>query len=233
MTFKAQRPLNAQPPIYLHHRPAARLWAVFFATLMLAACVTTPLPEPDAGPDSWERHRDRLSALQDWELRGKLGYRGPDTNGSAWLTWIQQAEHFDLTLTGPMGAGATRISGDAETAALSRGRDQIRASSASALTQEALGVSLPLEELLWWVRGLPAPGAPATTQLGEDQLLASLQQAGWQLQFDRYTSVAGLHLPSRISGTGTDNYQGLSFTLVINRWQPGAQPLDPQKLSEP
>lgn len=224
MTFKAQ---------YRHHdRPSLGSWAALFATLLLTACVTTPLPPPSEGPESWEQHRARVSALQEWELRGKLGYRGPDANGSAWLTWVQDAEHFDLTLTGPMGAGATRISGDAEIAVLSRGRNESRASSASALTHEVLGVSLPLDELLWWVRGLPSPDAPAATQLGDDDLLASLQQADWQLQFDRYTEVAGLHLPSRISGTGIAAYQGLHFTLVINHWQPNAQSLI-EKQGEP
>lgn len=207
-------------------------WAALLVTSLLTACVTPSLPPLVDEPASWEQHRDRVSALREWEMRGKLGYRGPDASGSAWLTWVQDAQHFDLTLTGPMGAGATRISGDAEAAVLSRGRDVSRASSASALTHEVLGISLPLEELLWWVRGLPAPDAPAATQLSESYLLASLQQAGWQLQFDRYTEIAGLHLPGRISGTGIDDYQGLRFTLVINHWQPNA-PSQNQKKDTP
>lgn len=185
--------------------------------LLLAAC-TTPQPgTPVTTPVEWEQHRLQITALQHWELRGKLGYRGPGANGSAWLTWQQDDDYFDLTLTGPMGAGATRISGNAQLAMLSRGRDEVRANSASALTREVLGVALPLEELLWWAKGLPAPGSQPTMRF-DGGLLIALEQAGWHLQFSRYVDVEGLHLPGRI--TGTDNHNGLSFTLVINQWQP-------------
>lgn len=195
------------------------MWATLLAALLLSACATNPLPRPDSGPANWGQHREQAGALQDWELRGKLGYRGPDANGSAWLNWLQRDDHFDLTFTGPMGAGATHISGDSSIAVLTRGREESRASTVSTLTREALGINLPLDELLWWVRGLPAPGQSASLQVGDDQLLASLRQAGWQLLFDRYTLVDGLYLPSRISGTGTGAYDGLGFTLVIHQWQ--------------
>lgn len=200
---------------------SCRAWLITaLLSLLLAACATPRPGSPVSTPVDWEDHRRQTAALQHWEVRGKLGYRGPEANGSAWLTWQQDEDHFDLTLTGPMGAGATRISGNTELAVLSRGRDETRASSPSALTRDALGVSLPLEELPWWVRGLPAPGQQPTMSFDDDRLLASLEQAGWHLQFSRYADVSGFHLPGRITGTGTGSHEGLSFTLVINQWHP-------------
>lgn len=190
------------------------------ALLLLAGCATPRLGPPVTSPVEWDSHRNQIAALEHWELRGKLGYRGPDANGSAWLTWLQDFESFDLTLSGPMGAGATRISGNPQLAVLQRGSDQARASSPSELTREVLGVRLPLEELPWWVRGLPAPDTPSTPSFGENHLLASLEQAGWQLAFSRYADVDGFHLPGRITGTGTGPHEGLSFTLVVNQWRP-------------
>lgn len=192
------------------------LAALLLAVLTVAGCASRgPAPETH----DWAPHQRDLQALRHWQLEGKLGYRSPDHNGSAFVRWQQRDEAFDLTLTGPFGAGATRISGDHQLAVLRQsGRDDIRAPTAAELTEWLLGWPLPVAEMVEWVKGVPAPaslqplmGFNATGQLER------LEQSGWTLQFDRFYPVGDLVLPGRIRGAQGD----VSFTLVIKEWLPG------------
>jgi outer membrane lipoprotein LolB len=56
-----------------------------------------------------------------------------------------------------------------------------------ALTRQALGWSLPLSLLQYWVRGQPAPGdTPSGIQRNSDNALLALTQNGWQVSIAYY-----------------------------------------------
>lgn len=46
-----------------------------------------------------------------FSLQGKIGVRTPQQSGSAFFTWIQQQDQFDIELTGILGVGKTQIQG--------------------------------------------------------------------------------------------------------------------------
>jgi Outer membrane lipoprotein involved in outer membrane biogenesis len=52
-----------------------------------------------------------VQAENQFQLQGKIGVRTPQQSGSAFFTWVQQQEEFDIELTGILGAGKTQISG--------------------------------------------------------------------------------------------------------------------------
>jgi outer membrane lipoprotein LolB len=185
-------------------------------SLVLAGCATRP-PAPETA--HWESHQRQLLALRHWQIEGKLGYRSPGQNGSAFVNWRQAEDAFDLSLTGPFGAGATRISGDDQLAVLQQqGRDEVRAPTAAELTESLFGWPLPVAQMVEWVKGVPAP--QPRQRLHNFNLtgqLDTLEQAGWQLRFDNYQQVGELVLPGRIRGNRDD----VSFTLVVRQWQVG------------
>ena len=192
------------------------LVALLLVLLLASGCATRP-----AAPEvvHWESHQRQLLALRHWQIEGKLGYRSPEQNGSAFVNWRQAEDAFDLALTGPFGAGATRISGDHQRAVLQQqGRDEIRAPTAAKLTEWLFGWPLPVEQMVDWVKGVPA-SEPRQYLHGFNLAgqLATLEQAGWQLQFDNYQQVDGLALPGRIRGTRGE----VTFTLVVRQWQVG------------
>jgi outer membrane lipoprotein LolB len=84
------------------------------------------------------------------------------------------------------------------------------------LLEEQLGWKLPVSNLAWWVRGLPAPDSKSRLTLDGDSRLASLEQDGWKVDYTTYTQQNGFWLPERIKLSGTD----LDVTLVIKIWQP-------------
>ncbi len=90
------------------------------------------------------------------------------------------------------------------------------AASAEDLLEQQVGWRLPVEHLLWWVRGLPAPDSPSRLQLNPDSQLARLAQSGWTVEYSRYQQINGVSLPQRLQLSGYD----MLLTLVITRWEP-------------
>ncbi len=175
--------------------------------LALSACTTPPTRPTAAIGDP--------ATLQDWRAEGKLGFRSPQKNGSAFVRWQQQNAAYELQLNGPFGAGSTVIQGDDSYAVLSQsGRDDLFAASGEELSEQLFGWPFPVTEMTYWIKGLAAPSSPATTTFDKAGLLTHLEQQGWQLEFSQYSAQGDWTLPGRIKGA-RDQY---SFILVIKQW---------------
>lgn len=187
--------------------------------MTLAACSNLHQRETlefGGDPAAWQAHRKSIEPVRDWVLQGKLGVRAPAESGSGTLYWLQQQDNYDIRLSGPLGRGATRIQGNSAGVILDiAGQAQTTAHSAEALLEQQIGWRLPVENLLWWVRGLPAPGSPSRLQLNPESLLARLAQAGWIIEYSRYQEIDGRRLPQRLQLSGHD----VLLTLVITRWE--------------
>ncbi|WP_299598851.1 lipoprotein insertase outer membrane protein LolB [uncultured Microbulbifer sp.] len=188
--------------------------------LTLAAC-SAQKPQPQQPPAQQPTQPQSAAAMQRWEAKGKLGVRSPKENGSANLIWQQANANYRIHLSGPLGAGATTISGSPSGVSLQKGSDPaVLASDPAQLTEQIMGWPLPVSEMFYWVRGLAAPGAVAGQQKDSRGLLQSLQQSGWQLNFSDYQSVGAFQLPSRIKAATTNAAGPVSVTVVIKEWSP-------------
>ena len=189
--------------------------------LTLAAC-SAQKPQPAQPTEPVVQQPSSAAALQRWEAKGKLGVRSPKENGSANLIWQQaNAANYRIHLSGPLGAGATSISGSPGGVSLQRGDEPaVFASNPAQLTEQIMGWPLPVSEMFYWVRGLAAPGAVSGQKKNSQGLLQSLQQAGWTLNFSGYQSVGPYKLPGKIKAN-TNNAAGpVSVTVVIKEWSP-------------
>jgi len=184
------------------------LWVLILLHGLLSACgiqQRSP-PAPSLGQEEsakWRQHYSRMLALTQWHVQGKIGYHGNQEAGSAWLDWQQQGDRFHLLLSGPFGAGTVAISGDSHEVTLRQpGHPDHIAASPAQLSIDVLGWELPIEELTYWIRGIPAPGASAQSRIfTEEVLLSSFQQAGWQLQLDKYRDTSAGRLPGKLRAT--------------------------------
>jgi outer membrane lipoprotein LolB len=188
--------------------------------LLLAGCAGLAPQESVEGPgnaEDWTAHKAQVSEIDGWQISGKIGIRAPQDSGSGTLFWLQRQDYFDIRLSGPLGRGATRLTGRPEAVALEvAGQGRFEAKSPEALVESQLGWQLPVSNLLWWVRGLPAPDSRSRVALDANGRLASLQQDGWDVQYLGYSEEDGYTLPSRIKLAGRD----LQITLVVKDWQP-------------
>ena len=193
--------------------PGRALALVTLPLLILAGCA----PQPLRPVDSWEEHLARVAALETWYLSGQLGVRLPDNSGSARLRWQQTQDDFRIDLSGPFGQGRTLIQGRPGAVTLQQGGEEpLQASSAEELLWLATEWQVPVEELRYWVRGIPSPEQPIQQlKRNREGLLAELQQGGWHLQYSNYTLVDNRwHLPRRIVA----QHEDARLTLVIHTW---------------
>lgn len=199
-----------------------RLTHFFFASglLVLSGCSLFTSQEAVQGQGNsaqWQAHKQQIAAIDGWQISGKMGIRAPSDSGSATLFWLQRQDYFDIRLSGPLGSGAARLSGHPDEVLLDiANQGQFRANSPEDLLEARLGWRLPISNLFWWVRGLPAPNSKSRVTLDGNSHLAQLEQDGWQIDYLGYSEQAGYNLPERIKLKGAD----LQITLVIKDWQP-------------
>lgn len=169
-------------------------------------------------------HRDAVLAKTDWQLDGRLNVRQPNQSDTVNLNWTQQAQNFDITLSSTvLGLGTTRVSGNDSGLVLAKaGEVPVTLPNLQALTHDYLNFEFPAANLLYWVRGLPVPGAAATTGFDSNNLLVTLTQRDtsgrrWQLTYDRYAVVDGFPMPGRIRLAADD----LQLTFLVREWRFG------------
>ena len=197
-----------------------RLATLLVFLAVLAGCAAQQpreLMEGLGNPAQWQAHKVQISQIDGWQITGKMGLKTPGESGSATVQWLQRQSYFDIRLSGPLGQGASRLTGRpgaTELEVANQGR--FSADSPEALLQEQLGWQLPVTHLLWWVRGLPEPDSRSQLILDADSRLARLTQEEWRVDYLGYLEQDGFALPSRLKLYGPD----LEITLVIKDWRP-------------
>ena len=181
----------------------------------LTGCTAVAPIDTHGKPDrALQQH---LTALQHWNISGKLAVRSPNASESARMQWQQHGTRFDIHLSGPAGLKATRIHGTPDDVNFEQGEQQLHADSVAAVSQQLMGWSLPADKLVWWLRGLPAPDSRAQSMgYTNDGWLTTLTQDGWQIRFsDPQQPRPNVTLPGRIEA----NHGDTRITLIIKTWQ--------------
>lgn len=201
----------------LQYAPALRL-ALVCIGLWLTGCATAPAPLPDS---PWLQRSQRLGALDDWSATGKIALRNGEQSESASLSWEQRQSDTTVQLSGPLGLQATELRSDGRTLAVSQG-ESLRLfdlSTPDVMAQET-GWDLPLAALPHWLKGIPAPTPPPDVLDIADDLLQTLQQAGWRIRYERYQQVGVYFLPTRL----TLESGATRAKVIIQHWRAGREP---------
>lgn len=204
-----------------------RLLAAFLLVQLLAACASQPLPEPDvdATPapspateaERWEEQWRRNSALEDWEVRGKVGYALPDDAGSASLRWRQDGEDSKLRLAGPLGANSLTLRSDGALIRLKRdGIERSYPADAAPWLGDGRLLPIPVDAIQHWLRGIPDPGSSVTQLQTRAGLLRELTQDGWIIAFESYETDGDFTLPARLVVSAPDIE--LRLTVLLREW---------------
>ncbi|MCM0611122.1 outer membrane lipoprotein LolB [Marinobacter sediminum] len=205
-------------------RKQLRLWFLLSLITFLGACTTIqlePLPEgmTDQPPAGWADRTAQLSRFDHWRLMGKLAVRQPSDSGTALINhWIQSGEAYDLALSSSLlGIGSTTLKGVPGFIELTMpSGDTYRSGEPEALVEAATGWQLPLNHLVWWIRGLPAPDGDFRLLFDENRQLAMIRQAGWEIRYDRWQQFLPDYpsLPARITALKGEK----RVRLVVSEW---------------
>ena len=181
--------------------------------LFLTGCALWQ-PKLNESEVHYQSHRQAIIALDSWAFDGKMSIFDGKENTTFSLEWQQHADgQFQLYLSGPLGMGAVSIVGNQHYAELIHPDGNIKAKTASELVKRVTNLDLPIDSLIWWVRGIDNPKAMHQLQLDEKHLPMWIAQQGWQIEFDQYHQITP-PLPYKIQFSQSP-YSG---KLVIRSW---------------
>ena len=176
----------------------------------LAACATTRTAPPPS--IKWEQRVGELQSADAWQLDGRAAVALGTQGWQATLSWRQTENLAEVHLSGPFGIGALVLKQTPEGLSLNGAPPS---DAVMSLVQEKLGFDLPLENLHYWLLGVPNPGSTFDLSRNEQDRVKVLSQAGWSIAYDRYMPVAGDLLPARLVLTTGD----VRVRIVIDRWE--------------
>ena len=168
---------------------------------LLAACASVPL-----APRSTER----------FDLLGRILVTYSGKAVTANLRWEHAADRGEIWLMTPTGQTLAHIVDTQHGATLTRAdQQQYHAGSVEALTRQALGWSLPMAQMQYWVQGRAAPGAVARAERDSAGRLSSLSQNGWRVAFSYHADGEAQGSVRRLELSDGAN----EIRLVIDTWR--------------
>lgn len=148
----------------------------------------------------------------EFEFTARFAASYRDEAAAGQLAWRHDAARDEVLISSSFGQGLARVTRrDGRVTLVTADDKRYSAADAESLTEEVLGFRLPLAGLADWVRARPAPGAPARTQRAPDGRLLSLEQLGWQVEYQEYEAGRPARLRLR--------YPGLELRLAISEWK--------------
>ena len=182
-----------------------RIWCVLTLALLNAACVTQP--QHILGNSA----AHSAAELRDWSASGKIGVSGVEQSGSGSFTWQQQTEQSKLSVRGPVGTGSMQITLDgARLSMQSSDGAQYDAEQVLAELETRLGVAVPVNQLRYWLLGLPGPGAHQWLDAN-----SVLEQDGWHIVYGEWLQRGALRVPAKLTLTR----ERLRIVMVVQKWQ--------------
>lgn len=199
----------------LRPAPSARRYlALGLVAILLTACA----PIQPTAPADWRARQQAVDGIDRFLIEGRVAARGP-VSGSANLRWQQDAQDYSLRLSGPFGAGAMLIDGSPQGVRVRHKDQTLFTQDPEATLRAELGWTLPVDQLRWWILGLPAPDEPAQMDFDAHARLARLQQNGWTVDYQEYRAAASLSpvfdLPRRLELAQGD----LRLRVLVDQWQ--------------
>ena len=198
--------------------------AMAMAMAVLGGCATAPRREAPPAVDpaqaqAWQQARqERLQAIPDWSMQGRIALSAGDRGGNGRLEWQQQGPAYQVSLAAPVtrqgwslagGPGGARLDGLA--GGSRTGED------AATLLLEATGWPIPVAQMADWVRGVAA--AEDAVEFGADGRLRRLVAAGWTVDYQEWQAAAGPwpEMPRRLQAVR----EGARVRLVVDGWEAG------------
>jgi outer membrane lipoprotein LolB len=161
-----------------------------------------------------------LAQLEHWQSHGRIAVSAAGSGGSGSFTWEQERDQSNVDIHGPIGIGSVnlRLRGAPEHPQLelrtAKG-DVFQGDAAWSELEASLGAPVPAGFLRYWMLGLPAPGEHRW--LAQDPQGSTLEQSGWQIEYQQYSDSSGARVPMRIRAVSGD----ARVRIVIDTWHLG------------
>ena len=192
---------------------------IFILVTTLTACSTTKVATDQQLFQNKNQRAQQLSNLTDWTIKGKIAFIEGDSKQSANLYWRQTEKSTTLNLTTFLGVNVLSLKSKDDIHILKANGKTYQDDNLEDLLSQVSGIRLPVNALVYWIKGLKAQSEDqitysATTNLPET-LNAWVNNAYWQLHYKKYNLVNNLRLANQL----TIKHQHLTIKMAIHTWE--------------
>ena len=198
--------------------------------LFLSACSQIPVQSPvtvkpggqvSAEQSAWKQRQSILARKQRWSLNSKIALRYKEEHWSFGLNWQQnRLNQYVMQIKNPItGSVVAKLTKNRQGVfLLADDGKTYRDVDEERLLDRQSGVKLPLKGMQYWVRGLATP-AFKTNKLILDKSgrPRTLYQAGWKIDYSRYTTANVDALPRKVVITRDKN--NVYLKMIAKQWR--------------
>jgi outer membrane lipoprotein LolB len=188
---------------------------VLLAALILQSCAgSRGVLLPDLS--DLETRKSVLESIDRWEFSGRIGVSAGEEGFNGKIRWWQEGDDFRATVSGPLGVGTVKIEGQGRRITLTDKKGEVtELQDAEIDLRLRYGWTIPVSSLQFWALGIPDPLVPAEVRMGDDGLIAEMQQGNWHVIIGEYREGGGQQMPRRLSASNAD----AKVRLVIDNWK--------------
>lgn len=164
--------------------------------------VKKPVYQIEHTDPAWQQHLKQLAEIKNYEVKGQFGYISPTERFSAHFDWQYKTPiDFTLALSSNLSTKLLKLqrSHQGLTVSDSEGYSRTEA-DIHALMQEIIGVSFPIDQFAYWVKGQPAQeGNYIVNEKRQlSQFSYPINQQIWQARYVEYHENRVPYLPKLI-----------------------------------
>ena len=184
-----------------------RLLLIIVVTLFLTNCGSQTLFTDSVKP---------TATLNTWQIRAsltidnKLAHEKNRIN----VYWEQKNDRYSIVLLGPLGFNLGKIVGDSQQVTFTQKQNTIHEHSPDTILKNTTGLSLPISDLVYIMRGLPPVKNISDKKYNNKNQLIEISTPTYQAQLSNYKQVNGYILPTVIL---IDTQQVL-VSINITQW---------------
>lgn len=158
------------------------------------------IPHSDA---QWQQHLAQLQKINAYGAKGQFGYISPEERFSSHFDWqYKTPTNFSLTMSSNLSSQSLKLQRTAHGMTISDEKGRSRTErDVNALMEEIIGVSFPIDQFAYWVKGQPEKNSNYI--VNEKRQLAQfdypLNGTVWKVSFVEYHEDRQPNLPKLIS----------------------------------
>ena len=187
--------------------------------LILSACTTTKVATVEQLYQDKNQRAEQLSLLTDWVIKGKIAFIEGESKQSAHLYWRQTANSIKLKLTTFLGVNVLTLTSKNNIHTLQANGKTYQDDTLEALLNQVSGVRLPVNSLVYWMKGLKAQPEDIITYSTNTDLPETLNawvnNTYWQLHYKKYNLVNNLRLVKQL----IIKHRDLTIKMAIHTWE--------------
>ena len=163
----------------------------------------------------YDAHIANIYKITSWKLSAKMQIKTPTEYSKVLLTWKQNADNYNLHLTGPLAVNIADITGNSNNISVKFADKLITSANPNSLIAELTGADIPVGSLKYWVKAIPNPSYVLSKKLNNNGCITEMQQQGYTVKYDNYQKFNKNLLPTKINIATTDT----KLTIIIDKWK--------------